>query len=39
MSYPKPTVDLTEIRRKYHAAELEEQDSDKRRPKAAKVST
>jgi hypothetical protein len=24
MSYPKPTVDLAEIRRKYHAAVLRE---------------
>jgi hypothetical protein len=39
MSYPKPTVDLAEIRRKYHAAEREEQDGTKRRPKDAKVST
>jgi PPK2 family polyphosphate:nucleotide phosphotransferase len=39
MSYPKPTVDLAEIRRKYHAAEREEQDDAKRRPKDAKIST
>jgi PPK2 family polyphosphate:nucleotide phosphotransferase len=32
MSYPKPTVDLAEIRRKYHAAEREEEGHGKRRP-------
>jgi hypothetical protein len=30
MSYPKPTVDLAEIRRKYHAAEREAQGGGKR---------
>jgi PPK2 family polyphosphate:nucleotide phosphotransferase len=30
MSYPKPTVDLAEIRRKYHTAVREEKKSDKR---------
>lgn len=29
MSYPKPTVDLAEIRRKYHAAEHEEKEGEK----------
>jgi hypothetical protein len=33
MSYPKPTVDLADIRRKYHAAEREEM-ADERKPKA-----
>jgi PPK2 family polyphosphate:nucleotide phosphotransferase len=31
MSYPKPTVDLAEIRRKYHAAEREEKEGDKQK--------
>ena len=35
MSYPKPTVDLAEIRRKYHAAEHEEKEGEKH-GKAAK---
>ena len=26
MAFPKPTVDLAEIRRKYHAAEREQRD-------------
>ena len=26
MTFPKPTVDLTAIRRKYHAAESEQED-------------
>ena len=29
MSYPKPTVDLAEIKRKYHAAQREETAADK----------
>jgi PPK2 family polyphosphate:nucleotide phosphotransferase len=36
MSYPKPTVDLTEIRRRYHAAEREEKGNDRPRPKDAR---
>jgi PPK2 family polyphosphate:nucleotide phosphotransferase len=36
MSYPKPTVDLAEIRRKYHAAEHAEKRANKRRPKDAR---
>jgi hypothetical protein len=36
MSYQEPTVDLAEIRRKYHAADREEQDRGKQRPKDAK---
>jgi PPK2 family polyphosphate:nucleotide phosphotransferase len=31
MSYPKPTVDLAEIKRKYHAAQREETEDDKRK--------
>ncbi len=38
MSYPKPTVDLAEIQRNYHAAEREEKGGGKRRPKEAKKS-
>jgi PPK2 family polyphosphate:nucleotide phosphotransferase len=38
MSYPKPTVDLAEIRRKYHAAEREEKSDGKRRPREIKKS-
>jgi hypothetical protein len=36
MSYQNPTVDLGEIRRKYHAAEREERGGGKQRPKDAK---
>ena len=36
MSYPKPTVDLAEIRRKYHAAEHAEKRANKQRPKDAR---
>jgi len=35
LSYQKPTVDLAEIRRKNHAAEREQQDGGKQRPKDA----
>ncbi len=38
MSYPKPIVDLAEIRRKYHAAEREERGGGKGRPKDTKRS-
>ena len=36
MSYQNPTVDLAEIRRKYHPTEREEQERGKQRPKDAK---
>jgi PPK2 family polyphosphate:nucleotide phosphotransferase len=38
MSYPKPTVDLAEIRRKYHAAERDGKDGGEQQPKDAKKS-
>jgi polyphosphate kinase 2 (PPK2 family) len=38
MSYPKPTVDLAEIERKYHAAERKEQGGGERHPKDDKKS-
>jgi PPK2 family polyphosphate:nucleotide phosphotransferase len=38
MAYPKPTVDLAEIRRKYHAAEREERGGGKRKAKEGKGS-
>ena len=38
MSYPKPTVNLAEIRRKYHAAEREEKGGGKRSSKGTKKS-
>jgi hypothetical protein len=39
MSDLKPTVDLAEIRRKYHAAEREAQGASKHQPKNAKEMT
>jgi PPK2 family polyphosphate:nucleotide phosphotransferase len=36
MSYPKPTVDLAEIRRKYHAAKREEKGGGRQRSKDTK---
>jgi hypothetical protein len=36
MSYQEPTVDVSEIQRKYHAAEREEQDSGKQPGEDAK---
>jgi hypothetical protein len=38
MSYPGPTIDLAEIRRKYHPSERTEKRTNKQRPNGAKNS-